>query len=42
MLYYHAPMEYNELNHAALDAISYILDLRNTATLREEIGGTYE
>lgn len=41
VLYYHAPMEYNELNHAALDAISYILDLRNTATLREEIGGTY-
>jgi len=41
VLYYHAPMEYNELNQAALDAISYILDLRNTATLREEIGGTY-
>jgi len=41
LVVYHAPMEYDLKNQAALDALSYILDMRYTATLREEIGGTY-
>ncbi len=41
VLVYHTPMEYTQTNKAALDAISYILDMRYTASLREEIGGTY-
>ena len=41
LLIYHAPVQYSELNRAALEAISYILDMRYTTTLREEIGGTY-
>ena len=38
---YTVPMEYTAANEAALDALSYILDMRNTTILREEIGGTY-
>ena len=38
---YHAPMAYTAANDAALDAVSYIMDMRYTASLREEIGGTY-
>lgn len=41
VLVYNTPMEYTERNHAALDALSFILDMRNTTILREEIGGTY-
>ena len=41
LVVYHAPMEFDQKNQAALDALSYILDMRYTATLREEIGGTY-
>ena len=41
VLLYTAPMEYNAANRAALSAISYIMDMRYTTTLREEIGGTY-
>ena len=38
---YSTPMDYTAANQAALDALSYILDMRNTTILREEIGGTY-
>ena len=38
---YHAPMAYTAANQAALDALSYIMDMRYTTSLREEIGGTY-
>ena len=41
LVVYHTPMEYDQKNYAALNALSYILDMRYTATLREEIGGTY-
>ena len=41
VLVYHVPMAFTQANQAALDAISYILEMRYTATLREEIGGTY-
>ena len=41
LILYTAPMKYTAANEAALDALSYILDMRNTAILREEIGGTY-
>ena len=41
VLLYHAPLAYTQTNKAALDAISYILDMRYTASLREDIGGTY-
>ena len=41
VLLYHAPMAYTQTNKAALDAVSYILDMRYTASLREDIGGTY-
>ena len=41
ILLYTAPMKYTAANEAALDALSYILDMRNTTILREEIGGTY-
>ena len=36
-----APLAYSELTDAALDAISYILDIRYTNSLREDEGGTY-
>jgi hypothetical protein len=38
---YSAPMGYNFKNDAALDAASYILDMRYVTSLREEEGGTY-
>ena len=38
---YHAPLAWSAANEAAMDAISYIMDMRYTASLREEIGGTY-
>ena len=41
IILYSTSMEYSPANDAALDALSYILDMRNTTTLREEIGGTY-
>ena len=41
LLNYHAPLAYSAANSAALDAVSYILDMRYVASLREEIGGTY-
>ena len=40
-LTYHAPLAWSAANEAAMDAISYIMDMRYTASLREEIGGTY-
>ena len=40
-LRYHAPLAYSSERSAALDAIGYIMDIRYTASLREEIGGTY-
>ena len=36
-----ADMEYTSAHEAALDALSYIMDMRYTASLREEEGGTY-
>ena len=36
-----APLSYTEERQAALDAISYILDIRYTNSLREDEGGTY-
>ncbi len=36
-----APLPYSELTNAALDVISYILDIRYVNSLREEEGGTY-
>ena len=36
-----APLGYTEERQAALDAISYILDIRYTNSLREDEGGTY-
>ena len=36
-----ADMPYTELDDAALDVISYILDIRYTNSLREDEGGTY-
>ena len=36
-----APLAYTEERQAALDAISYILDIRYTNSLREDEGGTY-
>ena len=36
-----APIGYTEERQAALDAISYILDIRYTNSLREDEGGTY-
>ena len=36
-----APFGYTEERQAALDAISYILDIRYTNSLREDEGGTY-
>ena len=36
-----ADMPYTELDAAALDVASYILDIRYTNTLREDEGGTY-
>ena len=41
IMLYTAPMQYTAAGEAALDALSYILDMRNTTILREEIGGTY-
>lgn len=41
LILYTAQMDYTAANEAALDALSYILDMRNTTILREEIGGTY-
>ena len=38
---YSADMPYSASRKAALDAISYILDMRYTNSLREEEGGTY-
>ncbi len=36
-----ADMSYTELDAAALDVVSYILDIRYTNSLREDEGGTY-
>ena len=36
-----APLGYTEERQASLDAISYILDIRYTNSLREDEGGTY-
>ena len=38
---YSAPMKFSYANDAALDAASYILDMRYVTSLREEEGGTY-
>ncbi|MBR1872780.1 MAG: insulinase family protein [Bacteroidales bacterium] len=38
---YSAPMNYSFANEVALDAASYILDMRYVTSLREEEGGTY-
>jgi zinc protease len=38
---YSADMPYSYEKDAAMDAISYILDMRYTESLREEEGGTY-
>ena len=38
---YTADIKYSEEFEAALDAVSYILDMRYTTSLREEEGGTY-
>ena len=38
---YNADMPYTYAKDAAMDAISYILDMRYTESLREEEGGTY-
>ncbi len=38
---YSAEIPYNQENVAALGAISYILNMRYTTSLREEAGGTY-
>ena len=40
-LQYQAPVQYSMDNEAALDVLSFIMDMRYTASLREEIGGTY-
>ena len=40
-LQYQAPVQYSMDNEVALDVISFIMDMRYTASLREEIGGTY-
>ena len=40
-LYYHAPVTYNCDVEAALDVMSFVMDMRYVASLREEIGGTY-
>ncbi|MBQ9311185.1 MAG: insulinase family protein [Bacteroidales bacterium] len=41
VLYYHAPVNYSAANDAALNVLSFIMDMRYVASLREEIGGTY-
>ena len=41
LINYHVTAPYSQVNEAALNAISYIMDMRYTASLREEIGGTY-
>ena len=38
---YTAPLQYSFKTDAALNAISYIMDMRYTTTLREDEGGTY-
>ena len=38
---YNADIEYSYTKDAAMDAISYIMDMRYTNSLREEEGGTY-
>ena len=38
---YNADIEYSYAKDAAMDAISYIMDMRYTNSLREEEGGTY-
>ena len=38
---YTAPLPYSFKTDAALNAISYIMDMRYTTTLREDEGGTY-
>ncbi len=38
---YNADIEYTYTKDAAMDAISYIMDMRYTNSLREEEGGTY-
>lgn len=40
-LYYHAPVKYSAEIDAALDVMSFVMDMRYVASLREEIGGTY-
>ena len=41
LINYHLNSPYSPAKDAALNAISYIMDMRYTASLREEIGGTY-
>ena len=41
LLNYHAPLTYSQEVEAALDVISFVMDMRYTTSLREEIGGTY-
>jgi len=41
LISYHADGKYLPANDAALNVVSYIMDMRYTASLREEIGGTY-
>jgi zinc protease len=41
LLNYHAPLAYSQEVEAALDVISFVMDMRYTTSLREEIGGTY-
>ncbi len=40
-LYYHAPVKYSAEVDAALNVMSFVMDMRYVASLREEIGGTY-
>lgn len=41
ILYYHAPVKYSADVDAALDVMSFVMDMRYVSSLREEIGGTY-
>jgi zinc protease len=41
ILNYQAPVAYSCENEAALDVVSFVMDMRYVASLREEIGGTY-
>ena len=41
LLNYHAPLTYSQEVEAALDVMSFVMDMRYVTSLREEIGGTY-